>query len=436
MRVIKTNTLSYETFYESLKYLSQAGPNKNGLKLLKNEAIIDSGNMLEKYAHLFQNLLAFTHYMNGKSRIEDVLNALRTALKHQITLKEATLFILDESSGKLVSLGLLPDDKINHYVNYAFKEGMLNQIFQRNSVTFVLNNKKPKNGAALNYIFAPIIENNKKRGILLIQTPITSFEEGTLEYGSIKIILGIAIQKISSLLKSNELNELYHDLQTYQSKLQNDYKLSAIGELTSGIVEDIMNPLQVVMSYADLIQNEQNISDKGMVDGIKTQIKKIEVVISRLIKFASLNNEKAKIAPCSLNDMVAEFYNIINSSLKTKKYECVLDLENGVPSLALNKDMFNQLIINIFGLLSPRSSAGGGILVQTKQMQDRVALKVFTTDCVNIFLNGKLSPEEELSVRMINNLMKKFNGNVLYEANPNSGSSITLLFSLKRKMAL
>jgi len=436
LRVIKTNTLSYETFYESLKYLSQAGPNKNGLKLLKNEAIIDSGNMLEKYAHLFQNLLAFTHYMNGKSRIEDVLNALRTALKHQITLKEATLFILDESSGKLVSLGLLPDDKINHYVNYAFKEGMLNQIFQRNSVTFVLNNKKPKNGAALNYIFAPIIENNKKRGILLIQTPITSFEEGTLEYGSIKIILGIAIQKISSLLKSNELNELYHDLQTYQSKLQNDYKLSAIGELTSGIVEDIMNPLQVVMSYADLIQNEQNISDKGMVDGIKTQIKKIEVVISRLIKFASLNNEKAKIAPCSLNDMVAEFYNIINSSLKTKKYECVLDLENGVPSLALNKDMFNQLIINIFGLLSPRSSAGGGILVQTKQMQDRVALKVFTTDCVNIFLNGKLSPEEELSVRMINNLMKKFNGNVLYEANPNSGSSITLLFSLKRKMAL
>lgn len=436
MRVIKTNTLSYETFYESLKYLAQADPQKSELKLLKNESIQNNGNMLEKYAHLFQNLLAFTNFLNGKTRIEDVLIALRSALKHQLTLKETTLFLFNDNPNKLVPLDSNADEKVTNFVNYALKEGLLEKIFQKNAMTFVLNTKNNENGTGLNYIFAPIIENSKKRGILLIQTPIGAFEEGTIEYGSVKIILGIAIQKISSLLKSNELNEVYHDLQVYQSKLQNDYKLSAIGELTSGIVEDIMNPLQVILTYADMIQNEQELSDNGMVENIKTQIKKIEIIISRLVKFASLDNNKAKIAPCNLNDLISDFYNIVNSSLRTKKYECVLDFENNIPSITANKDLFNQLLINVFGVLNPDSSSGGGILVQTKLMHEKVAVKIFTTDCVNAFLNGKLTPEEELSVRMINNIMKKFDGNVLYEANESSGSSVTLLFPLKRKMAL
>jgi hypothetical protein len=114
----------------------------------------------------------------------------------------------------------------------------------------------------------------------------------------------------------------------------------------------------------------------------------------------------------------------------------VLDFETNIPSVAANKDLLNQLLINVFGILNPISSSGGGILVQTKLMQERVAVKIFTTDCVLAFLNGKLTPEEELSVRMINNIMKKFDGNVLYEANESSGSSVTLLFPLKRKMAL
>ncbi len=437
MRVIKTNTLSYETFYESLKYLAQADPGKSELKLLKTEAIQSNGNMLEKYAHFFQNLLAFTNYLNEKNRIEDVLSGLKSALRHQLTLKETTLFLFNDSPNKLVPLDSSADEKIVHFVNYALKEGMLEKIFQKNVLTFILNSKNTGNGGAnLNFIFVPISENNKKKGILLIQTPITSFDEGTLEYGSVKVILGVAIQKISSLLKSNELNEVYHDLQVYQSKLQNDYKLSAIGELTSGIVEDIMNPLQVILTYADMIQNEHNLSDNGMVENIKQQIKKIEVIINRLVKFASLNNDKPKIAPCSMNDLISEFYNIINSSLKTKKYECVLDFESNIPSIAANKDLFNQLLINVFGLLNPSSATGGGILVQTKLMQEKVAVKIFTTDCVKAFLDGRLTPEEELSVRMINNIMKKFDGNVMYEANETSGSSVTLLFPLKRKMAL
>jgi K+-sensing histidine kinase KdpD len=436
LRVIKTDTLSYETFYESLQYLAQADSQRSEVKLLKPEVILNSGNMLEKYAHLFQNLLAFTNYLNDKNRIGDVLKALKSALKHQLTLKETTLFLFNDNPNKLTPLDPFADEKITHFVNYALKEGMLEKIFKKNVMTFILNNKSSESGSNLNYIFVPITEGDKRRGILLIQTPVNTFAEGTLEYGSVKIILEIAIQRINSLLKNNELKEVYHDLQVYQSKLQNDYKLSAIGELTSGIVEDIMNPLQVILTYADMIQSEQNHSDNGIVENIKSQIKKIEVIIGRLVKFASVNNEKAKIAPCSLNDTITEFYNVVNSSFKTKKYECVLDFENNIPSIAANKDLLNQLLINVFGILSPTSSSGGGILVQTKQMQDNVAVKIFTTDCVNAFLNGKLTPEEELSVRMINNIMKKFDGNVLYEANETSGSSITLLFPLKRKMSL
>jgi K+-sensing histidine kinase KdpD len=137
-----------------------------------------------------------------------------------------------------------------------------------------------------------------------------------------------------------------------------------------------------------------------------------------------------------LNDIITEFHNIINSSLKTKKYECVLDFESNIPSIASNKDLLNQVLINVFSVLNPDSSSGGGILVQTKLMQEKVILKIFSTDCIDAFINGKLTPEEELSVRMINNIMKKFDGEASYEANENSGSSVTLFFPLKRKMSL
>ena len=284
------------------------------------------------------------------------------------------------------------------------------------------------------YLLIPILEENKGKGIFSILTPTSSFSENSLEVPFIQMGLTIILSKIEILLKQKELKNIYNELHVYQSKLANDYKLSAIGELTSGIVEDILTPLQVITSTTELLRSEGNYVDEELLYSINVQVKKVKNIINRLVNFAGITDGKLKVQPCSINGIINDFYQVTITSLQNDNYECVLDLEDNLPSVLSHPNYINQLLSYIFSLLKSQKSVGGGMLIQTKYHNERVNIKILSTDYLENIGNENTENANDVNLRIIKNIMEKHEGLFRFETDKINGTVVHLIFPLKRKI--
>ena len=248
----------------------------------------------------------------------------------------------------------------------------------------------------------------------------------------INTILSLSLSKVDKLILKNKLNSTYEELQTYQAKLSNDFRLAAIGELTEGIVEDITNPLQVILSHVDLISEESILPE---IQKVKAQVKKINNLVNRLTKFSSINQKNVQIQPCNLNNILNDYYELIKSTLDNVGMELVLDLEEKVPQILKQQNYIYQILTNIFGLIKKSNFDSGGILIQTRFKNDDLVLKIITTNTLEAFDSDKMVDKKfDLNVKIVDNLMKKHEGKFIVEVFEQGGSIITCRFPLKRKV--
>ena len=97
----------------------------------------------------------------------------------------------------------------------------------------------------------------------------------------------------------------------------------------------------------------------------------------------------------------------------------------------------NQLLTNIFSMIKTYSKKGGGIMIQTKFIDDKVIVKIVTTSYLkNIIENSDISKmqTQDVNLNIINDLMKKHEGGFRAGADVQKGSTIILSFPLKRKI--
>lgn len=431
MRVIKQNNLRFESFQKSLPVLDKNGGSVKKLRMVVGTSdmdVISEPDVQSRFISIFDRYSTKIAVLNDVNEIAELFSSV---IKQVIPAAEVEIFLLNKSQLNFEAVRKASDQSLSRFINSAYKEGILDWIFDTGKPknipelsSYKLNERK------FNYVLFPIAQGIESKGILLVLTSLQDLHEESKDAQLIRMILNAALTKLDLLKTHDELVSTYKEMQVYQSKLSNDFKLSAIGELTSGIVEDILSPLQVIMSNADYLSKGLNDDNNGMLDNIKSQVKKVEHVINRLVKFAGIGDEHTKILPCNLNDLISDYYNVVQSSLRAKNVECILDFEKNIPPVLSHPDYISQLLTNIFSLISSANSDEGGILLQTKYMQENILIRIITTS----FIPGLNRAEQNLELHIIENLMKKHEGKVDVNSDPARGSSIILSFPLKRKI--
>ena len=435
MRVIKENNVAYKSFHKSLPNLTKLSGSKSSLRLVQldpagteaDTCIIEAAGYLAIVTEFQKNIL-------GASSPGDVKNSLTSAIKKIIHLSNIEIFLFDESESVLIPAFDKGEKNFNMLINELYKKGNLEQVFKANKPVVIpsLTELTGKN-SNLNYLFIPVSNGDKKRALVSVLTSAVDISTLVEEVNAVNLCFGIAIDKAELLLKKEQLKSAYSELQLYQSKMTNDYKLLAIGELTSGIVEDVLSPLQVILGYTEFL-NQENGVDEEIPVNIKKQVKKVETIIDRLVKFASINDGKAKIQPCDLNEHITVFYEMIASSLKNDNYECVLDLEEDIPSIISHPVHLNQLLSNLFTLVKASGTTAGGILIQTRCSKETITLRVLSTDYIESLDKSAHNSGQDINFGIIKNLAAKHEGEIKAESGKASGTNIILSFPLKRKM--
>ncbi len=425
----KENTARAELLYKSISNVV-SDETQYGSSSLNNSEI----QMLEKYSYFIQNLIAFEKEIKQDNNIKVLIGHFISYLKRIIPVKDATLMFYDDVDNKLVPVNKHQSSNIVKAMNKFNKEGIFKTIFS-NKTSLIVPDLESYNskGAKLHYLILPV--NNKKSnyGVLSVLTSLNKESITELEKKNINILLNILLGKLEKIKLTEKLNDTYDELQTYQAKLSNDFRLSAIGEMTEGIIEDIATPLQVIVSNVDILSEENKSSFE--LKQIKNQTKKINRVINRLVKFADVNQKNIKIKPCSINRIISEYFELIKSTLENANMEYILDFDNDLPSILSHPNYIYQLLTNIFSLLKSFKADKGGIILQTRFKDNNVYLRVISTIKANY--SSKIDNENDqygLAIKIIKNLMKKHEGAVEIDSFNNGGTAISLRFPLKRKI--
>lgn len=432
MRLHKVNTLEYQPFLKSIQDISEEDDIDSGFGVFRYSKKDDS-TLLERYSHMLQNLVSFEKDTDEIKSATIIISKLQYAVKRVLPVKDAALLFFDDSLTSLKPIDSNDKSEIISVMNHYYKEGIFNLLFESGKPMAVPElNSYNSDGPRLNFILFPILEDGKKKGLFVLLSSISQQNFSELDKQIIKILLNVCLAKIDKFVVKERLYSTYEELQTYQAKLSNDFRLAAIGELTEGIVEDIMTPMQVIMSQVGLIEIDSGENDE--LKKIKSQINKVNSVINRLVKFASINQKDIEIMPCNLNEVIGEYHTLVKSTLDSLNLECVHDFESNIPSVLSHPNYIFQLLTNMIGLVKSNEKEGG-IIIQTLDKGDHIVLKVITTAELRSDLkNNGTSNSADLNIRIISNLMKKHEGEFLLESFKDNGSAMTLKFPLRRKI--
>ncbi len=433
MKVLKDKYIHYSTLEDSLENLAAKSISAANVEFDKKELSLSPAEQ-QKRIRFFYVAKNLNDNLEASTTFEEILECLRTALKQIIPLKGAFFFMFDNTM-TLVPIGKQKQQAYTDFINKANNSGIFDWNFESKNISVLPDITRIKNPAnSLNILVLPLFKNGKPFGLYAVKTPINSLSSNSFEIEVIKIFLSTIQNKIDLFRREKALSNALEDIQALQSKLTNDYKYSAIGELTAGIVEDVMSPAQVIMSCANFIDKEYENVDKKIVGALSSQIKKIETVIKRLSKFIGTNSAINSFYPCNINNAIEDYNDVVLSSLTYKNYECLLDLDSNLPSVLTQKSYIHQVLSNLFGLILNSESEGGGILLQTKLFDDNVCVKFVVTDRLSIYAQDNRSKKVNLNVRMISNIMKLHQGTVKIANNESGGTTVTLNFPLKRKL--
>ncbi|MGE5411609.1 MAG: CRISPR-associated endonuclease Cas2, partial [Clostridiales bacterium] len=179
MRLLKDNTNKYISFYDSLQSLpriEQGDPLREELRgnLFPAGTSVNAGNMLEKYFYMVQSIVSFEKQISLAQDIRAISNLLKLSLKRIIPIKESDLFFFNDTRTFLFPLDATEDDQFSTMVNNVYKEGILDWVFDNNKPTVIPEvNNFTSTGSKLNFIFFPVIEDKKKKGLLAVLTTLS-----------------------------------------------------------------------------------------------------------------------------------------------------------------------------------------------------------------------------------------------------------------------
>lgn len=432
MRIIKNNTYKYDPFYNSLPVVKKSLIGSSNLRLLKEELTENNRQLKIKDNDYFKLVSDLNNDINLNPDLNNILYSFSKSLNSITDIKEYGLYFFDKNKSNLLPINENVQEHTTLLINSSFKEGILDWLFEEGK-TIILPDFKNSNTLRpkFNYFVAPLMEKKENIGVLSILVKANVLKENSIEEEVIKTLLGLVIPRIEYIKKKTELIETYKELQVYQSKLSNDFKLSAVGELTFGISEEVLSALQIILSNIDFL-GKGTTSDNDAVDDVKIQVQKIRGIISRLVKFSDVNDNKVQIHPCNINEVVTDFYNVIASSVKKENYECMLDLEKELPPILSHPNLINQILVNTYSVLRPIGN-DGGIIIQTKDAKDQVIIKFFTTDNIKIPVSN-FENSNNMSLRILDKLIKKHEGEIKINSSDAAGTTVILIFPIRRRL--
>ncbi|NTV15130.1 MAG: DUF3365 domain-containing protein [Desulfobulbaceae bacterium] len=126
-------------------------------------------------------------------------------------------------------------------------------------------------------------------------------------------------------------------------------KLAAIGELAAGVAHEINNPINGMINYAQILQDELSVDgNTEQSDILKRIIKegdRVAVIVRNLLAFARQRDED--VGDISLKVILADCISLVKHQLSKEGIMPAIEVPDDLPSLRGNPQQLQQVFLNI-----------------------------------------------------------------------------------------
>jgi len=227
-------------------------------------------------------------------------------------------------------------------------------------------------------------------------------------------------------------NEKYLEAQTARAD-----RLSAVGELASGIAHEIRNPMGIIKTISQTLLKEED--QESMMEGLGIIVKEVDranKVIQTLLNFARPDvNIVEKVNTGALID---EVLIIINKYAINKKIEIICDIGREIIIMG-DKEKLKQVFINILLNSIQSMENGGTIWISTEVGDLGVSISFRDTgtgiekEDLNKIFNPFFTTKEEgtgLGLSVSNRIIQDHNGYITIDSVVNEGTIVVIYLPL------
>ncbi len=342
------------------------------------QAILEFIDQIEEISQL-QDKIEIT------SNISQIWKIFFYELQNSIIMEGCALFMVDDQSLEFVLKSASPpsmSDVFRNEIEHQIECGMFSWIINRRKPALlpalVIKNNKT-------VIMLPLVTAKQTLGVVLI---VTAIEESAITQENMKLLAMLAKQcslVMENSLLYDRLRREHESLRKAQRQILQAEKLASIGRLTAGASHEILNPLNILSGYVQMLGLSGNADERipRYLSVMSEQIDRISRIVNGLYLFSqSVGADKDEI---QINELVRRAFQLFEHERRYDHIQDVMDLEENLPLIQGNADTLSQVMFMMLSNARDAMPDGGRLTVSTRKIpsentaEDRIEIQIQDT---------------------------------------------------------
>ncbi len=240
----------------------------------------------------------------------------------------------------------------------------------------------PSEGAGEVSVWAllPVVAHGHAHGVLMVwdgaerDSASPEWERGEVE--ALTMLADQAALLLEHARRLEELGQLERRREDLATRLREQDRLAALGEMSARIAEEARAPIAAMMAYAERALAGLPAGDpqRATYDAIVREAERAEGVLHEQLEYAKLDPPRLRVE--SLNTVVQEALRGASESFAQRRVRLVKSFAPDLPQLLLDAARIRRVVANVVACALEQLPLGGRVRIETRRSGAHVVLEV------------------------------------------------------------
>lgn len=242
----------------------------------------------------------------------------------------------------------------------------------------------------------------------------------------------------------SERKKMEKEKENLQKKLLRAEKMSALGQLASGVAHELNNPLSIILGYSQslLEQVAKEHSFFEPLTSVEKETQRCKDLVQNLLSFSRIGSVEKELT--DLKKLIENSLSLIATQAKMSIAKIEKKFEEGLPEIPINRGQIQQIMINLCSNALDSMKKNGTLTVgilKDKKSDKYIEVYVKDTGCgipkeqisrifEPFFTTKEVGKGTGLGLALVYEIVQKHNGQISVESEVGKGSTFTILLPI------